>query len=229
MRMKLICTVAFALSLCPTAFAGDEEYMEVTAPDLSGAPLPSGLGLLAGFVGASGASGAATMKQVALKQAIKTVQETKSKKAEEKKDEQQQQENEFDKATNGNPGVLQTLIHEVGLTLRQLLDNGAVLEAETKDADGSTTTIKDCRPSGPLNPNKLPCTQQKLELFTDPTDGVERWVWSLAVVEGKYNPKHYYADADGYHAEVVDKQVIYIIFDNMEDFTWQFNQAFPAK
>jgi hypothetical protein len=110
-----------------------------------------------------------------------------------------------------------------------MLDNGSSFEAHTKDADGSEVHIRDCVPSGPLNPNKHTCTQQKVERFIDPTDGVERYVWSFAVVEGKYNPKHYYADKDGYHAEVVDKQVVYLIFDFGDDMSWQLGQVFPSK
>lgn len=81
---------------------------------------------------------------------------------------------------------------------------------------------------GPLNPGGVKCTQQKLELFTDPTDGVERWAFTLAVVEGRYNPKHFDAEPSGYYAAVVDKQSFTLVFDTIEDLNWQLQQVAAA-
>ncbi|HET9241391.1 MAG TPA: hypothetical protein VFO10_29260 [Oligoflexus sp.] len=232
MSIKSVIAVLALTSVSTQAFAGDEEYMEVAAPnECCQTPLPGSLGMLTGWVGAAGAAasgGSATLKGAALKAAAKKAAEQKSK-ANEKKDETQQQANEFQEVTQGNPGVLQTLIHELGLTWRQAMDTGVRYQAKEKDSNGNEVTIEECKPGGPLASNGIKCTQQKIELFTDPTDGVERWVFTLSVVEARYNPIHYEAEPSGYYAEVVDKQTLSLIFDTMEDLTWQLLQVAAAR
>lgn len=204
--------------------------MEVTAPnECCQTPLPGGLGLLVGWVGASGASaGSATLKDAALKAAAKKAAEQKSKK-EKDKEEQEQEESQFQQFTQNNPNALAVLFHEIGVTIRFLFGTGYNYEAKTKDSDGNEVSIKDCQPSGPLNPNKVTCTQQKFELFTDPTDGIERWAFTLAVVEAGYNPKHIEANAQGYYPKVVDGQSITVVFETEADLIQQLKEIAAAR
>jgi hypothetical protein len=92
-----------------------------------------------------------------------------------------------------------------------------------KDGSQENLEIKDCVPSGILNP-KNPCTQEKIERFTDPTDGVEKFVYTLAIVQADYNPKHIEAEASGYYAKVVDNQQIFVIFETIPDLIWQLEK-----
>ncbi|HYX38368.1 MAG TPA: hypothetical protein VE954_35140 [Oligoflexus sp.] len=125
------------------------------------------------------------------------------------------------------------LFHELGLTIRHLFGTGYDYEVKTEDGEGNKAEIRDCQPSGSLNPNKVDCTQQKFELFTDPTDGVERWAFTYAVVVGKYNPQHYYSEksgySNGYYAEVVDGQSITVVFETEADLISQLTKVAAAR
>ncbi|WP_141733160.1 hypothetical protein [Oligoflexus tunisiensis] len=221
---KLIFVSALSMSIGSVAIAHEEEHMEVTAPnECCTTPLPGGLGMLAGWVGASGPSGAASLKEAALKAAITKAAKQKSKKEEKKEAEK----NEYDKATDGKSNN-DSLYRELGLTFRQLFDNGGRLKVkqtvEHPDGRKETLEIEDCVPSGPLNPKELNCTMQKFELFTDPTDGVERWALTLAVVEPAYNPKHYDANARGWYPKVIDDQTFTIVFETEADLFYQLDR-----
>ncbi len=222
MRKSLLCMSLLTMSLGSNLHAEEEgEHMEVTAPnECCQTPLPGGLGLLAGWVGASGASGSASLRDVALKAAVEKAVKQKTKK--EKKEEAEK--NDHDKATDGvsNNDVL---YQEVGKSWRDLTKSGGTYKLHYKNAKtGEELRIEDCEPSGPLNPKVHNCTQQKFELFTDPTDGEVKWAFTLSVVEPAYNPKHYDANANGYYPKVVDDQTFTIVFQTEADLFWQLDR-----
>ncbi|WP_141731099.1 hypothetical protein [Oligoflexus tunisiensis] len=201
--------------------AHEEEHMEVTAPnECCAAPLPGGLGMLAGWVGASGAaSGSASLKDVALKAAVEKAIKQKT-----KKEKREEEKNEYDKATDGEQNN-DALYREVGKSWRDLFKSGGSYKLKyTNKNTGEELLIEDCEPSGPLNPKVHNCTMQKFELFTDPTDGVERWAFTLAVVEPAYNPKHYDANPSGWYPKVVDGQTFTIVFETEADLFWQLDR-----
>ncbi len=125
--------------------------------------------------------------------------------------------------------ALEAFINQVGLLLHQAVDNGGSERLKYSNGKGETLEYEDCVPSGPLNPNKHTCTEEKIELFTDPTDGAERWLYSVAVVELKYNPKHYYAHSNGYYPSVVDNQWITIVFETESDLAFQIRRIAGAQ
>jgi len=226
--MKKFFIVVSLLSIASQGFAYDDgEHMEVSAPNEC-CQIPQELVMLTGWVGASSMGGAATLKEAALKAAAKKAAQQKSKK-QEKKEEEQQEENEFQQFTENNPGALSVLFHEIGLTLRQLLANGLDYKVKIKDADGNETTIEDCQPSGPWNPDKHTCTKEKFELFIDPTDGAARWAFTFAVVEAAYNPIHLESDAQGYYPKVVEMQSFTLVFDTEAELIEQLKQIAAAR
>ncbi len=224
--MKKLIVLAL-ISFASQGFAEEEgEHMEVTAPNECCAGLPQGLSILSGWVGATGASaGTASLKDASLKAAMNKAIKDKSK-AKEKKEEDK---NQYEKATSSEGGALEAFIKEVGALSRQAFDNGGVETFKYTNGKGETIEYKDCVPSGPLNPNKLTCTEEKIELFTDPTDGAERWLYSVKVVEFKYNPQHYYAYPNGYYASVVDNQWITVVFENESDLAFQIRRIAGAQ
>lgn len=226
MKAKLLIATIFTSGfMASNAVAGDEEHMEVTAPsECCQTYIPVSLGLLTGWVGASASAGPASLKDVALKASVDKAVKQKSKRDQKKEEEK----TEYDKATD-NKSNNDSLYREAGLTFRQLLDNGSKLKIRFTDEkpDGSKQTleIEDCTPSGPLNPNKVTCTQQTFEQFTDPTDGVEKWAFTMAVVEAAYNPKHYDANSRGWYPKVVDNQTFTLVFETEADLMWQLNKV----
>lgn len=227
MKNSMLSISLLALSLGSNLYAEEEgEHMEVTAPnECCQTPLPGGLGMLTGWVGASGASsGSASLKDTALKAAMQKAAKQKSKKQEKK----EEQKTQYDKATQAEGSALEAFINQLGAFFLQATDSGGVTYMKYKKGD-EEFEFKDCVPSGPLNPNKLTCTEEKLELFTDPTDGVEKWAYTLSEVEPKYNPKHYDAHPNGYYPSVVDNQTFTIVFQTQAELVWQIRQIAAAK
>jgi len=58
---------------------------------------------------------------------------------------------------------------------------------------------------------------------------MEKWAFSISVVESKYNPKHYDADASGYYPAVVDGQTFSIVVESKDDLLWQLRRVAAAK
>jgi len=225
MMKKKFTTLAIVsvLATIPQVFAGDEEYVEVTAPnECCQTPMPGTLGLLMGMVGAPTGTGSGSVRDVALKAAM-----NKALKEKNKKQKKEEEKNDYDKATDGKSDT-STLYQEIGSSWRDLMSTGSKerLKYSKTNPDGSSETVEyeNCVPSGPLNPKVLNCTEQKFELFTDPTDGAERWAFTLSVIEAAYNPKHYYANKNGWYPKVVDDQIFTIVFETEADLLWQLNR-----
>ena len=216
-----------ALAFISTAALGDEEYMEVTAPnECCQPPMPAGLGLIMSMGGSVAVSAAAGgLKQAAVDVAMKKAIKEKSKKQEKK----EEQKNAYEKATTSEGGALEALINQLGALFMQATENGGRTKLKYEGPNGEKLEFEDCVPSGPLNPNKLTCTEQKFEIFTDPTDGMEKWAFSISVVEPKYNPKHYDADASGYYPAVVDGQTFSIVVESKDDLLWQLRRVAAAR
>jgi hypothetical protein len=227
MKKPLLCISLLAMSLGSNLFAGDDtEYVDVSAPnECCQTPLPGSLGLLVGWVGASGASGSGTLRDTAVKAAMTKAIKEKSKKQEKK----EEQKNAYDKATTSEGGALEALINQIGALFLQATDNGGRTTLEYDGPNGEKLKFEDCVPSGPLNPNNLTCTEEKFERFIDPTDGVEKWAFTISVIEPKYNPKHYDANASGYYPAVVGGQTFSLVFETKEDLSWQLQQIAAAK
>jgi hypothetical protein len=228
---RLIAASILSMSIAAPGLAGEEEHMEVTAPnECCQAPLPGGLGLIAGWTGASGVKGAgsASLKDAALKAEIKksAEQKSKSQKAEEEK---KQEQTEYDKFMQNNPSALAVFFRELGLSFRAMIYGGEVYKAEMKDENGNDVSIEDCRPGGPMNPNGVRCSEKKFELFVDPTDGREKWAFTFSVVEAKYNPRHYDANKNGYYPAVVNNKTISLVFETEADLIWQLQQVAAAR
>jgi hypothetical protein len=222
----LIVALMSSSFLASSAFA-DEEYMEVTAPnECCQTPMPAGLGLIMSMGGSAAASAASGgLKQAAVDVAMKKAIKEKSKKQEKK----EEQKNAYEKATTSEGGALEALINQIGALFMQATDNGGKTTLKYEGPNGEKLEFEDCVPSGPLNPNKVTCTEQKFEIFVDPTDGMEKWAFSISVVEPKYNPKHYDADASGYYPAVVGGQTFSIVVESKDDLLWQLRRVAAAK
>lgn len=215
------------ISVVAPQVSADEEYMEVAAPnECCQTPMPGTLGLIASMAGAPSASIAAGgLKAAATKYALERA--AKQREARQKSKEKAEQQSQYDDATTQGKG--DTVAKELGATARQALDSGSSFYMKYKRYDPETKNvieeleIKDCQPSGILNP-KTPCTQQKYEIFFDPNDGVEKWALTLAIVEPAYNPRHYEADKSGFYPKVVDGQSFTIVFESIADLEYQIRQ-----
>ncbi|HYX19175.1 MAG TPA: hypothetical protein VE944_33470 [Nostoc sp.] len=220
--------ILVALSIASEGFAEEEgEHMEVTAPSECCGVLPGGLGLVAGFAGASGASaGTASLTAASLKAATKRAAEQRARQEQQTREQQQTQ---FSDAIQTKDPAKQSNVWDFLMNLTDNLLGGgqtSFSKSTTQNEDGTVTETEtqNCQAGGPLNPNNVPCTQHKFELFTDPTDGVEKWAYTMAVIEPKYNPKHYYAEPSGYYASVIDDQSFTIVFESKEELLSQLRQ-----
>lgn len=209
------------------AFAGDDEYMEVTAPnECCQAPLPAGLGLIMGMTGSPAALGSGGLRAAALNAAVNRAAEQR---AQQEQQTQQQQQTQYNDAVQNKDTAKQTNVWDFLSNLtNKLLDGGQLdyQKSTTKNEDGSVTETetRNCKAGGPLNPNNVPCTHHKFEYFTDPTDGSQKWAYTMSVIEPKYNPKHYDADASGYYPSVIGNQTFTIVFETKEDLMWQLRR-----
>jgi hypothetical protein len=226
MKMKKMMLFAVISATATQAFAGDEEYMEVTAPnECCQTPMPGTLGLIMGMTGAPAATAGGTVKDAALKMALDRVAKQK-KKAQEKKE---AEKTELDKAAESQSAAT-ALVKEVGATFRDIMSVGEreKFKYKARRPDGSISEefeYEHCVPGGPANPNAIKCTEEKFEQFTD-LDGMEKWAFTISEIQSKYNPKHYYANSRGYYPEVVDSQTFTVVFESEADLVWQLNTAF---
>jgi hypothetical protein len=224
--IKPLCmATALGVSLCSSimVFAGEEEHMEVTAPnECCQTPMPGTIGLVMGMVGAPTAAGGG-VREAALKMAVERAAKQKKK----NKDKKEEEKTEYDKVTDGT--ATDTAFREIGSTFRQLFENGEreKFKYSKKNPDGSIEIMEyeNCVPSGPLNPSGIKCTEQKFELFTDPLDGMPKWAFTMSVIEAKYNPKHYDANARGFYPAVVGDQTFTLVFETEADLMWQLNKV----
>ncbi len=224
LKTAMLCS---SLALSSTSvFAGDDEYMEVTAPnECCQTPLPGGLGLLMGMVGTPTAAAAGGgLRGVALRAAVTRAAQQRAQQQEEQT--QQQQQTQYNDAIQTKEPAKQTNVWDFLSNLtNKLLDGGeyntSISTTENEDGSITETETKKCKAGGPLNPNNVPCTHHQFEMFTDPTDGMPKWAYTMSVIEPKYNPKHYYADASGYYPSVIGNQTFTIVFESKEDLLWQ--------
>jgi hypothetical protein len=226
LKAAIFCS-AFAMA-SSSAFA--EEYMEVAAPnECCQAPLPAGLGLLMGMAGTPSASAAGGgLRAVALKAAVNRAAEQRSQEQQEQQS-QEQKETQYNDAVQNKDSAKQTNVWDFLSNLTNKLLDGGQLDYEkstTKNEDGTITETetRNCKAGGPLNPNNVPCTYHKFEYFTDPTDGSQKWAYTMSVIEPKYNPKHYDADASGHYPSVIGNQTFTIVFETKEDLMWQLRR-----
>lgn len=226
-----ILTVALISSsfLASNAFA-DEEYVEVTAPnECCQTPMPAALGLIMSMGGSVAASASAGgLKGAALKVALDRAAEQRSQQEQEQKS-QQEKQTQYNDAIQNKDQTKQTNVWDFLSNLTdRLLEGGTntLSKSTTQNEDGSVTETetKSCKAGGPLNKNNVPCTNHKFEIFDDPTDGQPRWAYTMSVIEPKYNPKHYDADASGYYPSVIGKQTFTIVFESKEDLLWQLRK-----
>ncbi len=175
------------------------------------------------MVGAPTAAGGGGVRDAALKLAMDKAAKQKKK----SKDKKEEEKTEYDKATDGTSS--DSAFREIGASFRQLFDSGEKekLKYSKKNPDGSDELMQyeHCVPGGLLNPRGIKCTEQKFELFTDPLDNMPKWAFTMSVVEAKYNPKHYFANANGYYPAVVDDQTFTLVFETEADLLWQLNKV----
>lgn len=226
MKLRLLTAALISSSFLASSAFADEEYVEVTAPnECCQTPMPGTLGLIAGMTGAPAAASGGSVKDAALKMAVDRVAKQK-KKAQEKKE---AEKTELDKASESESAAT-AIVKEVGASFRDIMSAGERerFKYTKRNPDGSISEefeYENCVPGGPANPNGIKCTEKKFEQFTD-LDGMEKWAFTISVIQAKYNPKHYYANSRGYHPEVVDSQTFTIVFESEADLVWQLNRAF---
>lgn len=212
------------------AFAGDDEYMEVTAPnECCQTPMPAGLGLIMGMAGSPSALAAGGgLRSVALKAAASRAAEQRAEQKQEQKTEQEKQTQYNDAIQTKDPAKQTNMWDFLSTLVNNVFDNGyqKYSKSTTKNEDGTITETetRECKAGGPLNKNNVPCTIHQFEVFNDPTDGTPKWAYTMSVIEPKYNPKHYDADASGYYPSVIDNQTLTIVFESKEDLLWQMRK-----
>lgn len=207
MKSTFLIAALFTSSfLASNAFAGDDEHMEVTAPNECCAALPSGLGMLTGW-GPTSSSG---MGAVTLAAAATRANKTTVKKAREKKAKQPPEQ------TPKTPGIFDRIISQLSITFQIKVD----VYKDGKPV-GSLQACQGAASGGVENP----CEIVKREQFIDPTDGMEKFVTTIAVVNPVYNPKHVDADSSGWYPQIVTGQALYIIHQTDSEFYFELNKA----
>lgn len=237
MCVAVVCGVSTAVTVPGPASAGEEppEVVEVTAPNLC--CVPSGLGTLTGWgPPSSGPAGVVSLKSAALKSSKANVRALK-KKRDEKPKPPEEKSSIWEKVL----GWLKDTVDIVSklVTIEKAASNAGNDRPAPKhmQPDGTvriqkfsreirndgtwteTESIMECQGSADFV--KEACIMREIYEIVDPTDGMIRFSYHLAVVRPVYMPKHIDADKNGYAPQVVDGQEIWLVFDTYTDLEQQ--------